>query len=334
MVLMNKSILLDSRPIGKPTLNNFKITSEDIPTAHAGQLLLKTLYVSVDPYLRGRMNDAKSYTSSFEIGRPIQSTLIAEVLESNNPEFKNGKFVTGFLSWKEYQVSGGKELKILDSDRSNLSTHLGILGMTGLTAYFGLTEIGVPKKGETIVISGAAGAVGNVVGQLGKISGCKVVGITGSNEKAYTLKSKFKFDNAINYKTVFNLREAIKNACPEGIDIYFDNVGGDISDAVLSSINKYARIVICGGISLSNETKSPVGPRIQPILLSKSGTMRGFLVSDYSEKFPAAIHQLSAWLKDGVLSNSETIVNGFENIPHAFLDLFEGKNEGKMIVKI
>jgi NADPH-dependent curcumin reductase CurA len=332
---MNKIILLSKRPVGKPTLGDFKFITEEIPVAKDGEILLKTIYVSVDPYLRGRMNDSKSYVPPFELNKPIQSSIIAEIVESNlSGFFRKGDFVIGNLDWKEYQISNGKGLKKVDESESPLSTYLGILGMTGLTAYLGLTEIGLPKAGETIVVSGAAGAVGTVVGQIGKLLGCKVVGITGSDEKVELLKSKFRFDQAINYKTSTDLKEAISKACPNGIDIYFDNVGGDISDAVLSNINKYARLPVCGAISLYNDTKIALGPRLQPIILTKSATMRGFIVSDFYEKFPAAIKQLTIWLKEDHLTNTETIIDGFNNIPQAFLDLFEGKNEGKMIVKI
>jgi NADPH-dependent curcumin reductase CurA len=206
--------------------------------------------------------------------------------------------------------------------------------MTGLTAYLGLTEIGVPKEGETIVVSGAGGAVGTVVGQIGKLLGCRVVGITGSDEKAALLTSKFKFDEAINYNSTKDLKADIKSTCPQGVDIYFDNVGGEISDAVLANINKYARLPVCGAISLYNKTEQPTGPRLQPLLLTKSATMRGFIIGDFSEKFPAATEQLTKWLSEDKLTFSETIVEGFDNIPQAFLDLFEGKNKGKMIVKI
>jgi NADPH-dependent curcumin reductase CurA len=331
---MNEVILLNKRPVGNPALDDFKFSSEAIPVPLAGDVLLKTLYVSVDPYLRGRMNDSKSYAPSFEIGKPIQSRIIAQVIDSFYAEFKKGDFVSGILEWKEYQVSDGKGLKKVDQNISALSSYLGVLGMTGITAYLGLIEIGAPKAGETIVVSGAAGAVGSVVGQIGKILGCTVVGITGSDEKAELLKIKFKFDSAINYKTIPDLNLAIRNACPRGVDIYFDNVGGEISDAVLANINKHARLPVCGAISLYNETNVPVGPRIQTILLTKSAMMRGFIVGDFSSKFPEAIKQLTVWLKEGKLTYAETIVNGFENIPQAFIDLFEGKNKGKMIVKI
>ncbi len=332
---MNKIILLNKRPSGKPTLDNFKFSTEEIPVAKDGEILLKTIYVSVDPYLRGRMNDSKSYVPPFELNKPIQSSIIAEIIESNLSNFfRKGDFVIGNLDWKEYQISNGKGLKKVDESEVPLSTYLGILGMTGHTAYLGLTEIGLPKADETIVISGAAGAVGTVVGQVGKLFGCKVIGITGSDEKTELLKTKFKFDDAINYKTSTDLKEAIKKVCPNGVDIYFDNVGGEISDAVLANINKYARLPVCGAIALYNATEVALGPRLQPILLTKSATMRGFIVSDFLEKFPATTKQLTIWLKEGHLKNTETIVNGFDNIPQAFLDLFEGKNEGKMIVKI
>ncbi len=331
---MNKVISLNKRPIGKPSLSDFKFTDEEMPTSHVGGIFLKTLYVSVDPYLRGRMNDSKSYVPPFELGKPIQSGCIAEVVESSIAEFKKGDFVSGNLDWKEYQISNGKGLSKIDADASVLSRNLGILVMTGLTAYFGLVEIADPKEGETIVVSGAAGAVGSVVGQIGKILGCKVVGITGSDEKVELLKSKFKFDETINYKTTKDMNAAIKKACPNGVDIYFDNVGGEISDAVLMNINKHASISICGAISLYNETKQPVGPRVQPILLTNSATMRGFIISDFAYRFEEGMTQLATWLKDGKLTYSETIVEGFDKLPQAFLDLFDGKNEGKMIVKV
>ena len=331
---MNRIILLNKRPVGKPTLGDFKFTTEALPEAGDGELLLKTCYVSVDPYLRGRMNDSRSYVPAFKLNTPIRSFILAEVTKSNNADFKRGDFVTGNLDWKEYQLSSGKDVTIVDAKASKLSTYMGVLGMTGLAAYIGLTEIGMPKSGESLVVSGAGGAVGTVVGQVGKLLGCRIVGITGTDNKVELLKSKFGFDDAINYKTNSNLNEAIKKACPNGVDIYFDNVGGEISDAVLLNINKYARIPLCGTISLYNNTEIPIGPRIQPLLLTKSATMSGFIVGDFSGKFQNATKQLATWLKEGKITYTETIVKGFDNIPQAFLGLFEGKNEGKMIVEI
>lgn len=331
---MNKAIMLEKRPVGKPTLNNFKFIEEQMPTIKDGEILLKTLYVSVDPYLRGRMSDAKSYVAPFELNKPIQSGIIAEVVASKNNNFKVGDHVSGGLDWKQFQSHTGEGLNKVDGSKASLTAYLGILGMTGLTAYLGLTEIAHPTAGETLVVSGAAGAVGSVVGQIGKILGCRVIGLAGTDEKTEMLKTEFGFDEAINYKTTENIAKAIKEAAPKGVDIYFDNVGGVISDAVLVNINKFGRVPVCGAISLYNNTEVEMGPRVQPILVKNSVLMQGFIVSNYAKKFPEAIQQLSQWLQNGDLKYSETIVDGFDNIPQAFLDLFEGKNKGKMIVKI
>jgi NADPH-dependent curcumin reductase CurA len=331
---MNKVILFNKRPVGKPTMDDFKFIEEEKPTAAEGQVLLKTLYVSVDPYLRGRMTTAKSYIPPFELNKPLASTLVAEVVESKNKDFKPGDVVTGHLDWKEYQLSAGTGLNRIDKNAASLTAYLGILGLTGLTAYFGLNEIAHPKAGETLVVSGAAGAVGSVVGQIGKIMGLKVIGLAGTEEKVELLKSKFGFDEAINYKTTKDMQQAIADAAPDGVDIYFDNVGGEISDAVLANINKFARVPLCGAISGYNDTETSVGPRVQNIMVKNSVLMQGFIVSNYSSKFPEGQAQLTKWLQEGKLSSAETIVNGFDQIPQAFIDLFDGKNSGKMIVKI
>ena len=331
---MNKVILLNSRPYGKPNLDTFKFVEESMPTVHADELLLKTIYVSVDPYLRGRMTEAKSYVPPFKLNMPIQSGIIAEVIESKHPNFKVGDFVSGILDWKEYQISNAKGLIKHNQKDIKLSAYLSVLGMTGLTAYLGLTQIAKPKPAETMVVSGAAGAVGSIVGQIGKILGCKVIGIAGTDDKVRLLETEFGFDKAINYKTTPDIKAAIRTLAPEGIDIYFDNVGGEISDGVLANINKFARVPVCGAISLYNDTETSTGPRLQPILVKNSVLMQGFIVSNYADKFPEALKQLEEWLQEGKLSYKETLVNGFDQIPRAFLDLFEGKNQGKMIVKI
>jgi len=305
-----------------------------MPEMHPGEILLKTCYVSVDPYLRGRMNETKSYVPPFELHKPLRSGVIAEVVESNHDGFSQGDKVYGMLEWKEYQTSRGGGLYKVDEDSAPLSAYLGVLGMTGLTAFLGLSEIGKPKKGETVVVSGAAGAVGSVAGQIAKIQGCHVVGIAGSDEKCEMLISDFGFDVAINYKTTGHLRKAIAAACPGGVDVYFDNVGGDISDAVLVKINPFARIVVCGAISVYNVTSLPQSLSVQPFLVRNSALMQGFIVNDYQAKFPEAMKQLSRWLAEGRLKHAETMVEGFDQIPQAFLDLFEGKNKGKMVVKI
>ena len=331
---MNKTIILNSRPKGTPQLSDFKFMDEKMPEVMQGEILLKTLFVSVDPYLRGRMSDADSYVPPFELDNPISSGIVAEVVESKNENFKKGDFVSDRLEWKEYQISTGKGLQKLDPSIQPLSAYLGIVGMTGMTAYMGLTQIGKPKTGETIVVSGAAGAVGSVVGQIGKILGCHVVGIAGTDEKVAMLKSEFGFDAAINYNTEKNIKKAIAKACPNGVDIYFDNVGGPISDAVHRNINQFGRIIVCGAISTYNATELPMGPRVEGFLIKKSALMQGFIVSDFSDKFPEGTQHLGQWLKEGKLTYKETVVEGFDSIPQAFIDLFSGKNTGKMIIKV
>ena len=331
---MNKAILLEKRPVGLPQLSDFTIVSNDIDTVTTGELLLKTTYVSVDPYLRSRMNDAKSYIPPFELHKPISSGIIAEVIDSKNTAFEKGDFVTGMLEWKEFQKSNGEGLLKVDASKAPLSAYLGVLGLTGLTAYLGLTEIGKPKQGETIVVSGAAGAVGSIVGQIAKLYGCKVIGIAGTDDKVTMLKSSLGFDEAINYNTTKNMTAAIKEAAPNGVDIYFDNVGGPISDAVLLNIKPFARFIICGAISVYNNTELPKSISVRPFLIKNSALMQGFIVFNYAEKYPEAIKQISQWLAEGKLSYTETIVEGFDAIPQTFLDLFQGKNKGKMLVKI
>jgi NADPH:quinone reductase len=295
---------------------------------------LKSLYISVDPYLRGRMRNEESYIPPFQLDHPLESNVVAEVVESNNPNFSKGDYVAGMLQWKELQTSRGTGLNKIDKDLAPLSAYLGILGLTGLTAYLALEKIGNLKAGETMVVSGAAGAVGSIVGQIGKLKGCMVVGTAGSDEKCRHIEEKFDFDKAINYNTTGNLKEAIAEICTDGVDVYFDNVGGEILDAVLANVNKDARVINCGAISLYNETATPVGPRPEGILIKKTVLMQGFLVRDHVKDFGLALRQLGAWIKEGDLSYDETIIEGFEKLPEAFIGLFEGKNLGKMVVKI
>jgi hypothetical protein len=331
---MIKTINLKQRPVGTTTLADFELVEEDEQLELAeGEILLETKYLSVDPYLRGRMNDAKSYVPPFEVGGPINSGIIAEVVDSKNEKFKKGDFVSNRMDWKTRQISNGEGLQKVNPNNAPLSAYLGVVGMTGLTAYLGLHEIGKPKKGETLVVSGAAGAVGSVVGQIGKILGLHVIGIAGSDEKVAMLTSKFGFDHGINYKTTEDMKSAIAKAAPNGVDIYFDNVGGAISDAVLFSINRFARMVICGAISVYNNTELPTGLSVQPFLIKNSALMQGFIVSNYADKFPNTMKQLATWLSENKLTYSETIVEGFENTPQAFLDMMAGNKKGKMVVK-
>jgi hypothetical protein len=329
-----QQIVLVSRPNGIPTKENFRTESVALPALNQQEVLIKGLYFSVDPYMRGRMNDVKSYAPPFQLNKPIYGNAIGEIEKSKSPRFKEGDLVRGLLPWATETVTNAESIVKIETTIAEPSYYLGILGMPGLTAFFGLLYIGKPSAGETVVVSGAAGAVGIIAGQIAKLKDCRVVAIAGSDDKIKMLKDDFHFDEAINYKTTDDLKKAVKDACPKSVDIYFDNVGGKISDAVISNINSHARIVLCGQISLYNATETPVGPRLEPLLVTRSALMQGFLVSDFKSKFSEGIQQLSQWIKAGTLKYHETILEGFDKLPEAFTGLFSGKNIGKMIVKV
>ena len=331
--MTNQTIVLASRPQGVPTAAQFRFENREMPSPAPGQVLLKTRYVSVDPYMRGRMSDAKSYVAPFALGEPIAGGVVAEVVESHLPELPVGSTVVGNLPWQQYSVATAKELNRVPADKAPASYFLGLLGMPGITAYFGLLDICQPKVGETVVVSGAAGAVGLVVGQLAKIKGARVVGTAGSDEKVAHLQA-LGFDEAINYKTTPDLAQALAAATPHGIDCYFDNVGGAITDAVYDRLNKHARIAVCGQISTYNATATPTGPRPEGKLLKTSSRLQGFIVSDYLPRWPEAVAQLTEWYAAGLLQGEETVTEGFDQIPAAFLGLFTGENTGKAVVKV
>lgn len=331
---INETILLASRPQGMPERNNFSIQEEALPVPQAGEALVRTLYISVDPYIRGRLSDAKSYAEPYKVGEVIKSGAIGQVMESADPQYKPGDIVAGVWGWQRYAAVDTSTLRKVDPNLAPITTSLGVLGMTGLTAYFGLLDIGQPKEGETVVVSGAAGAVGMVVGQIAKIKGARVVGIAGSDEKNKYLTEQLGFDAALNYRTETDLKSALEKACPNGVDVYFDNVGGEVSDAVLSLINRNARIPVCGQISLYNLEKPDQGPRIQSVLLTNTALMKGFLVGDYAQDYPKAMAELAQWVTGGQIQYAENIVDGFENTIEAFLGLFSGENLGKQLVKV
>jgi NADPH:quinone reductase len=330
--MQNKEIRLGSRPAGMPTLENFRIVDTEVLQPSDGEVLVRTLYISVDPYLRGRMREGRSYIPPFEVGQVIESGAVGEVIESRSPKFQPGDIVTGMFGWRLYNVVKADGVMKVPPGVP-VTTALGVLGMPGLTAYFGLLDIGQPKQGETVVVSGAAGAVGMTVCQIAKIKGCRVAGVAGHDEKNRYLKEELSVDAVINYKTG-DIRQTLKDACPNGIDIYFDNVGGEVSDAVLPLINHGARVIICGQISFYNLDRPEVGPRPQPYLLINSAQMRGFIVTEYAARFPEGALQLAQWLSEGKLKYAETVVEGFENTPRAFIGLFSGENLGKQIVKV
>ena len=330
--MQNKEIRFASRPVGLPSGDNFQLVESEIPQPGDGEVVLRTTYISVDPYLRGRMREGKSYIPPFQIGQVIQSGIVGEVLESRADNFKPGDIVTGMGGWQLYNLMKAEELRKVPPGFSP-STSLGVLGVTGLTAYFGLLDNGQPQEGETVVVSGGAGAVGMSVCQIAKIKGCRVVGIAGGPEKCRYLKEELGVDAVVDYKAG-DVSQALKEASPKGVDIYFDNVGGEVSDAVLPLINHGARIIICGQISMYNNAKIELGPRPQPFLLINSALMRGFIITDYAARFAEGVVQLGKWFAEGKLKHAETIVEGFDNTPAAFIGLFKGENLGKQLVKI
>ncbi|RPD38260.1 NADP-dependent oxidoreductase [Chitinophaga barathri] len=329
-----KQITLAARPKGMPDMSIFRFDDVALPEVKTGELQLKGRYYSVDPYMRGRMNDVKSYSPPFKLEHALEGGAVAEVVESKDPAFAPGDLVLGpYLPWATEMVVPAATVKKIDTNLAPASYFLGVLGMTGLTAYIGLLDIGKPKAGETLVVSGAAGAVGLVVGQLGKHLGLRVVGIAGSEDKIKMLKEEYGFDEALNYKTG-DLSAQIAKACPDGVDIYFDNVGGDVTDAVVPHLNFFARIPLCGQIAIYNNEEPSVGPRIQPTLLTRSVLMQGFIIRNYPTRYAEGIQYLAPLVKAGKIKFTETFVEGFEKIPEAFLALFTGQNTGKMIVKV
>jgi NADPH:quinone reductase len=292
------------------------------------------LYVSVDPYMRGRMNDAKSYAPPVQIGAVMGAGAVGKVATSKNPQFQAGDFVEGFFGWQEYAISDGKGVRTLDPKLAPLSTALGVLGIPGLTAYFGLLDIAKPRAGETVVVSGAAGAVGSVAGQIAKIKGCRVVGIAGSDHKVAWLRDELGFDAAFNYKTSTDYFANLQELCPKGIDVYFDNVGGAITDAAFRLINTGARISVCGQIAHYNAEKHETGPRLLGQLIIKQARAEGFLVFQFAARYAEGLKQMAEWLETGQLKYREQFVDGIENTPKAFIGMLCGENTGKQLVRL
>jgi NADPH-dependent curcumin reductase CurA len=334
MSSVNRQFVLASRPVGLPEESNFKLIETPIPELKDGEFLARAMYLSVDPYMRGRISQAKSYAAGVEIGDLMVAGGVARVVESKNANFAVGDIVDFYMGWQEYVISNGRGIRKLDPSVAPVSTALGVLGMTGMTAYFGLLDVCNPKPGETVVVSGAAGAVGSIVGQIAKIKGCRTVGIAGGDDKVDWICNHCGYDEAFNYKTTSNYAAKLKELCPNGIDVYFDNVGGTITDAVFMQINTFARLSICGQISQYNNAKPEMGPRLLGMLIVARAKVQGFLVTDYMPRFAEGFAEMSGWLRDGKIKYREDIVEGFENLPKAFIGLFHGENIGKRIVKV
>lgn len=332
---VNRQVLFVERPTGNIQDSTFKYQEVDVAQPGEGQILVRNLFLSLDPAMRGWMNDMDSYMEPVAIGDVMRGGTIGEVVKSNNPNYAEGDKVFGLGGWQDYVVMGEPALpnKLPPEVPLPLTNFLSVLGITGLTAYFGFLDICEPKEGETLVVSTAAGAVGSIVCQIGKIKGCRVVGIAGSDEKCAWVKDDLGADAVINYKTQ-NVAGELLKACPGGIDMYFDNVGGDILNDVLGQINVGARVSICGAISQYNAETPPPGPSNYLRLLLKRSKMEGFIITDFGERFPEAMMQLGQWVAEGKLKFKEDIVEGLENAPKAIHKLFEGANTGKLIVKI
>jgi NADPH-dependent curcumin reductase CurA len=334
MTTINRQILLAARPAGFPKETDFKLVESPVLVPGPGQFLARTIYLSVDPYMRGRMNDRPSYAPPVGLGEVMTGGIVGQVVESSHPRFAKGAYVEGRLGWQDYVVSDGNGVRLIDPNVAPLSAYLGVLGMPGLTAYFGLLDIGEPQARETVLVSGAAGAVGSIVGQIAKIKGCHVVGVAGTDEKVKLVTSEFGFDAAFDYHGVENYVAKLKEFCPQGIDVYFDNVGGELTDGVFQVMNLHARIAVCGQISQYNLEKPESGPRVLWKLIEKRAKVQGFLIFDYAARYKEGALQLAEWLRAGKLKYRETIVQGLENAPRAFLGMLRGENIGKQLVQV
>jgi NADPH-dependent curcumin reductase CurA len=330
----NRQVILKSRPTGIPQAEHFEIVSTPLPELQPGELLVRNDFLSVDPAMRGWVNAAANYSDPVAVGAVMRSFAAGQVIASRNPAYAENDRVMGMLGWQEYAVTDGKSIrrKVGEPDLP-LSLSLGVLGLNGVTAYFALTEVGEPRPGDTVVVSTAAGAVGSAVGQIAKIAGCRTVGIAGGAQKTALCLDEFGYDAAINYKSADFERELVA-ACPNGVNVYFDNTSGHISDVVLRQLAKAARVVICGTASVASWDPWPAGPRVERHLLNKSARMQGFLIWDYEHRYHEAVTRLSAWIRSGQLRYREEVLEGLESAPDAIAGLYRGENLGKRVIKV
>jgi NADPH-dependent curcumin reductase len=337
MTQQNRRIVLASRPEGEPVPENFRLDTAAVPQPGPDEVLLKTRYLSLDPYMRGRMSAARSYAKPVEPGDVMVGGTVSEVVASNVEGLAPGDVVLGQMGWQEYAVSKRQGLRKLDPAAAPIQTALGVLGMPGMTAYTGLLNIGQPKEGETVVVAAATGPVGSLVGQIAKLKGCRAVGIAGGADKCRALIDEFGFDAAIDHRSP-EMAARLKEACPKGIDVYFENVGGAVWDAVFPLLNDFSRIPVCGLVAQYNMTELPPGPDRTPVLmraiLSKRLLLRGFIVSDFASQHGEFQREVGAWLRDGKIKYREDVVEGLENAPQAFIGLLQGKNFGKLLIKV
>jgi len=332
MAGLNRQILLKSRPVGAPSLGNFELTERPTSEPGEGEVLMRILYLSLDPYMRGRMSVAKSYANPADIGQPMVGGTVGEIVKSRNPKYAVGDIVLGYGGWQEYALSNGAGLRKLDPTAAPVSTALGVLGMPGMTAYVGVLEIGQPRPGETVVVAAASGAVGSVVGQIAKIKGCHAVGIAGGTEKCRFVTGELGFDACVDHRAP-DFAKLLEAACPEGIDVYFENVGGVVQQTVWPLLNDFARVPVCGLIAQYNATTPMPGPDMFSVL-RKRLLVRGFIVSDFASKQADFLRDVGEWVRTGRLKYREDIVDGLEKAPTSFIGMLQGKNFGKTLVRI
>jgi NADPH-dependent curcumin reductase CurA len=330
----HRQVQLAARPLGFPSESDFRLVEGPVPEPGDGQFLVRAVYLSLDPYMRGRMSQARSYVPPVALGDVMEGGVVGEVVRSSHPGFSVGDVVEGRFGWQEFAVSAGKGVRKIDPTAAPISTALGVLGMPGLTAYFGLLEVGQPKAGETVVVSAASGAVGGLVGQIAKLKGCRAVGLAGSDAKVDYITRGLGYDAGINYRTASDLDGALQAACPGGVDVYFDNVGGRITEAVTRHVNPFARIAVCGLISQYNLTEPELAPRNERFILVSRARIQGFIVFDFAARYREGLAQLGAWVRDGQLKYREDIVDGLEQAPAALIGLLQGRNFGKMLVRV
>lgn len=334
MTETNRRIVLAARPVGFPRETDFRLEQAPVPEPGEGEILVRARYLSLDPYMRGRMNEGASYAPGVALGEVMVGGAVGEVITSRHAAFSEGDIAQVYTGWQEIAVTSGDGARKVDPDLAPISTSLGVLGMPGITAYVGLLDVGQPKAGETVVVSGAAGAVGSLVGQIARIKGCRAVGVAGSDAKIAYVTEELGFSAAFNYKTAADYGEAVDELCPDGVDVYFDNVGGTISDAVLARMNVGGRISVCGQISQYNLDAPQMGPRQTWYFIVKRLTMRGFLVFDFADRHDEALRELAGWMGAGTLSYREDIVTGLERAPAAFIGMLRGNNIGKRLIQL
>lgn len=330
---VNRQVLLAARPSGYPRENDFRIVESPVPEPREGKVLVRNVWLSLDPYMRGRMRDAPSYAPPVRLGEVMTGGAVGRIVASRHEGFQVGDIVEGRLGWQEYAVSDGSNIRVVDPSLAPVSTALGALGMPGLTAYFGLLEIGRPKPGDNVVVSAASGAVGGVVGQLATLAGCRVIGIAGSAAKVDYLVGELGYDVGVNYKTE-DVRQRLAEECSSAVDVYFDNVGGEITDAVMENLAEFARVVVCGQISQYNLEVPEPGPRNLGVVVRRQARVEGFLVHQFAHRYEQARQRLGELVREGKLKYREDIVEGLENAPGAFIGMMHGANFGKLLVKI